>query len=136
MTVQSTFFDRANKATRLGLARRGVFALGVLAALFIGYQSLVPSSSQPNIEHFDKIMHCIAYMGLAVLFCVSVSKAWRIRVGLLVIAYGGALELLQHFMNLGRSGSWLDMLANVTGAVIGIGFAYVWVNFWAMRRAA
>ena len=136
MTVQSTSTDRVYKAFPLGLARRVVFGLGVLAAVFIGYQSLIPSSSQTNIEHFDKLVHCIAYMGLAVLFCVSVSKAWRIRAGLLVIAYGGALELLQHFMNLGRTGSWLDMLANVVGAVIGIGFAYVWVNFWAMRRAA
>lgn len=136
MTVQSTSTGRAHNALTLGLARKLVFGLGVLAALFIGYQSLIPSSNLPPADNLDKFVHCIAYMGLAVLFCVSVSKAWRIRAGLLVMAYGGALELLQHFMNLGRTGSWLDMLANVVGAIIGIGLAYLWVNFWTMRRAA
>ena len=41
-----------------------------------------------------------------------------IMIGLLFIAYSGAIELLQPYVN--RYGEWLDMAANTLGVICGL----------------
>jgi VanZ family protein len=41
-----------------------------------------------------------------------------IIIGLLFIAYSGAIELLQPYVN--RYGEWLDMAANILGVICGL----------------
>ena len=43
----------------------------------------------------------------------------------LVSLYGGLMELLQHYCTLTRSGDWLDLLADILGALIGVLLVFV-----------
>jgi hypothetical protein len=56
-------------------------------------------------------------------------------VGVLLIGFGGALEIAQGMMHEGRTADWLDFLANslgvtaaVTAAMLGLGNWMVWIE--------
>lgn len=69
----------------------------------------------------DKINHIIGYAVLTGLGVIG----WRGRVRtwflVLVFLQSGCVEILQANMDLGRDGSWGDMIANVIG--LGLGWA-------------
>lgn len=92
----------------------------VLAALFVTYASLTPTVSMPNVTHFDKVMHLVAYAGLGGLFMLSWRASGWVKIGITVTALGIAIEIAQSAMRLGRTGSLLDVIANVAGVIIGI----------------
>lgn len=63
--------------------------------------------------------HFIAYGVLsfgAVLGRHAMGLSWTVT---LVLAFGGVLEVLQGVMPYGRSASWLDVVANTCGVLIG-----------------
>ena len=76
----------------------------------------------------DKVVHFIMYCGLTATFCfdyyrhrVVRSGSWLLPVALVVaIATGGVLELLQTHMGIGRTGEYVDFIANSLGAVVGL----------------
>lgn len=73
----------------------------------------------------DKVLHFIAYFGLAVLATAALVKPRTVLIAVLtLVAIGGALEILQSFT--GRDAEWLDEAANslgvITGAVVTLGF--------------
>jgi VanZ family protein len=83
----------------------------------ITFLSLMPLPETPDMPGNDKLHHLIAYALLVF------PAAWRrpknrICLYLFFIAYSGAIELIQPFVN--RTGEWLDLLANITGIVMGI----------------
>ncbi len=101
---------------------------GVCLSL-IFYLTLVPKPLPDNDirfwEHTDKIVHGIMFGGLYLCTAVDI---WRLRchpsaVGSLglalgVVLLGGAIELFQQGMNLGRGGSAGDWIADICGTLI------------------
>jgi VanZ family protein len=78
----------------------------------------------------DKIEHFAAYALLSLLAILGwrhVVPAWHLALAAAV--FGLLMEFLQAFAP-GRSPEWLDLLANSTGAVIGLASA------WAIIRLA
>jgi VanZ family protein len=73
----------------------------------------------PRIEAPDKLLHFIAYFGLAGIAVVALGRRYVVAVILALIVLGGALEILQMFT--GRDAEWLDEAANTAGAVLGAG---------------
>ena len=80
----------------------------------------------PGPWSWDKADHFTAYFGLALL----ASLGWGLRRTLLrvflgIIALSGVLEVLQWVV--GRNAELADMVANITGAIVGtaIGAAYL-----------
>jgi VanZ family protein len=73
----------------------------------------------PRIEAPDKLLHFIAYFGLAGIATVALGRRYIIAVILALIVLGGALEILQSFT--GRDAEWLDEAANACGAIAGAG---------------
>jgi VanZ family protein len=65
----------------------------------------------------DKTHHLIAYAALMFPTALRKPDKW-IVIGLLFIAYSGAIELLQPHVN--RYGEWLDMAANTSGVICGL----------------
>jgi len=65
----------------------------------------------------DKTHHLFAYAFLMFPTALRKPKNW-ILLSLLFIAYGGAIELLQPYVN--RYGEWLDMAANTAGVACGL----------------
>jgi VanZ family protein len=101
-----------------------IFTLFIL--LVITILSLWPLDELPSIPGTDKTHHLIAYAILMLPTALRKPDRW-ILFGLFFIAYSGAIELLQPYVN--RYGEWLDMLANTAGVVCGLIIAEI-VNFF------
>ena len=87
--------------------------------LGIGILSLLPPSSGIELGEHDKWNHFIAYLILALNWCLIKNTRGIFFLGILIcICYGLSLEYLQGFVP-GRVPSWLDALANTGGVVTG-----------------
>ncbi len=102
-------------------------AITILYAAGIVALSLLPPQDIPQVELFagaDKVVHFLMYFIFALLGCWSVKKTSihsHFKVILpMSIGWGIIMEIFQLTMHLGRSFSWLDVLANSIGAVGGI----------------
>ncbi len=83
--------------------------------------SLLPREYAISSGLGDKVEHIAAY-GLLTVLAVP---GWKERaspwvIGLIIIGYGGLLEILQTIAP-GRDSSWLDLVANCLGVILGIG---------------
>ena len=102
--------------------------IGTLYLAIVALLSLLPSYDLPDIQLFpgaDKLVHICMYLGLSFLACWSfeisrdrMKPLYMMLAG--VFMYGVLMEILQRTMHNGRSFDFKDMLANLTGAVIGI----------------
>jgi VanZ family protein len=100
----------------------------VLAAA-IAALALMPVPPQPAGLGWDKLNHLAAFAALALCagFGWRSSRAARLAVLLALLAFGGAIELLQrHVPN--RSGEWSDLLADGIGIGVGALFALWWLR--------
>ncbi len=104
----------------VALLERHAAALTVLLALAIGYLSLSPLDDLPPAPGGDKLHHFVAYACLTFPMMFAHARYW-LRIILPAIAYGGAIELIQPYVN--RYGEWLDFAANSAGCLIGAGLA-------------
>lgn len=125
-----------NLLTSLLLApkARAGWRLALLVLLcVISYLALTPVPPKEMDTGWDKANHFLAFASLAFSGCWSVSTA-RLRwlfLPLLLVAYGGAIELIQMLVP-GRSSEWADLLADSIG--ISIGLAFAWLVLKALRR--
>lgn len=106
-------------------------SLAVLWAVVILVLTLMPGSDVPawpwaETVHFDKLVHAGLFgvqailLGLALRSTVNVKTAFLVAL-LVAIVYGGAIELLQGAMHMGRDADIFDLLADAVGA--GIAYA-------------
>lgn len=95
----------------------------VLLVLALGWTvwiSLVPVNALPAVQIWDKLAHAVNYAFLTLLLLSSQRRLSPWVVMLVVLAFGGAIELAQSATGY-RRGEWLDMLANLVGALAGTG---------------
>ena len=88
--------------------------------------SLWPLDELPPVPGSDKPHHLIAYAILMLPTALRKPNNWILFV-LFFLAYSGAIELLQPYVN--RCGEWLDMLANTAGVFCGLIVAEI-INFF------
>lgn len=102
------------------LTRNKLFILSFSILLIgIGVLSLMPPSSGIELGAHDKWNHFIAYLILALNWCLIKHKPTLFFMGLVLCsAYGLSLEYFQGFVP-GRVPSFLDALANTGGVVTG-----------------
>ena len=88
----------------------------------------IPKLNRFKIPHLDKIVHFIMYFTLQLLILVEYYKNHTQKYSFIKVlfvsimfsvAYGVVMELLQSLIFISRTGSFYDVLANSTGAVIG-----------------
>lgn len=91
-------------------------AFSLITLTAITTLSLWPLDELPSVPGTDKIHHIIAYAFLMIPTALRKPNKWLLF-GLFFIAYGGAIELLQPYVN--RYGEWLDLAANTAGVVLG-----------------
>jgi VanZ family protein len=102
--------------------------IGSIYLVVIALLSLLPSYDIPDIRLFpgaDKLVHMCMYLGLSVLACWSYDISHhRMKFMYLLLAgvfmYGVLMEILQRTMHNGRSFDFKDMIANLTGAILGL----------------
>jgi len=101
------------------------------AACVITYGSLSSGSSLPSVENSDKILHLIAYSGLAWLAIPAFPRHTLWIIFCLIALLGIGIEFLQSQMSFGRQGSIYDVYANITGVALGVAF---WVIYGRLRN--
>lgn len=110
------------RPSRMTLAGAGTIALaGIIAVLTL---APLPAGGPGGS---DKVYHVLAFACLAFPLPL-VRPRWTTWVILGVVAYGGAIELIQP--SVGRQAEWADLLADGIGAVMGA------VSGWALSRYA
>lgn len=88
-----------------------------MALAVVVWGELKPSAQGP--EGWDKVLHFIAYFGLAGLATVALGRLRpALWAGLALALFGGVLEIVQSFV--GRDAEWGDELANVAGVGAGV----------------
>jgi len=97
--------------------RRLAGLLALCWALLIVILSLSPAGAGASFPGADKVMHFLAYGGLAFLWGASAPHRPRPIILGLVIAYGFAMELAQGAFTSLRTPSLLDAAANGFGAI-------------------
>jgi VanZ family protein len=84
--------------------------------------ALSPAPYLPPLEIFDwwdKAQHAIAFGALAVLAVLAYPGVSKVRIGLLLIAHGVLIEVLQYFTGY-RFGDWQDAVADGVGVLVGL----------------
>jgi VanZ family protein len=79
---------------------------------------------------WDKANHCIGYFLLTTWFTGVARRSRYLLVGVLLIAFGGSMEIAQGLMHAGRSADWLDFLANSIGVAASVGVAALGLGDW------
>jgi VanZ family protein len=112
MTIPRSFLHAARIAS-------GILFYPAAVVVIWGELTPAPPSAIANI--YDKLLHFIAYFGLAWLAAAAVrNRALAVRAGLALVVLGGVLEIVQGLT--GRDMSVYDELANTIGVLVG-GFA-------------
>jgi VanZ family protein len=107
------------------------WSLGVMLVVAAVTVCLVPGPSLPvEVVWNDKFIHGLGHCLLAMYFAglVAGRSWWKIFVFLLTL--GISIEYAQHYMHAGREADPRDVLANSTGAALGLVFARMGVSRW------
>jgi len=78
----------------------------------------------------DKALHFLGYFALAMWFGGVCRRSRYLIVGTLLIALGGALEIGQGVMNIGRMADWRDFVANSLGIATGLAVCAIGIGQW------
>ena len=99
-----------------GLTSPTAQAVGfVLGAVIICLTTLTPVDQLPLVPGTDKLYHIIGFGGWALLCAFGPIKRFHI-LSLLIIFSGGAIELIQPYVN--RYAEWMDFYANALGVIL------------------
>ncbi len=116
---------------------------GIAWGIIVFVLSAVPGNYFPQIQTFanwlspDKIAHVGLYFMFSILFFRGV-RSYRgylnskhLFLGtVLVVFFGGLMELGQHYLFIGRNGNIYDFLANLLGCIM----AYVLILYIESRK--
>jgi VanZ family protein len=111
-------------------------ALGVL---FVGLALLVclAPSNTPVLEELfslnDKAEHAAGYVALTIWFAGMYPRSRYLWIALGLFTMGVMVEFLQGWMAVGRNCDVLDVVANTTGIVIGMGLALTIFGGWTQH---
>jgi VanZ family protein len=97
------------------------WALGWAMVLFITYATLAPSRYVPDLHINDKIEHATAFFGMTFWFGGLVRRGRFWALGLIMSAFGAAIEIAQGTMGLGRDMDIHDWIADTWGVLIALG---------------
>jgi len=77
----------------------------------------------PVIHAWDKLQHMAAFAVLTLLGWIAYPRTSRVKLMLLLVAFGGLIELVQMIPMLQRDSDWHDWLADVVAIAIAAAFA-------------
>jgi VanZ family protein len=111
-----------------GIKKYGLSILFCAIILVLCFISTKPLPKVP-ISNLDKIVHLIMFLGLSgvvffdnTLYLKNKISHQRIVFGsfLFPTLFSGAIELLQEYFTIDRTGDWMDFLFNAIGGFIGL----------------
>lgn len=109
-----------------------IVLLGVFAATLIPAFWLWPTFTRGTLFEFDKWLHGITFLFLAVWFSGQYSRDRYVRIGTGLFAFGIIIELCQRMVSY-RTAELMDLLADTVGIVIGLAIAVIGAGGWSLR---
>lgn len=117
-----------NTADPWTILGRAAFALGVVVIVVL---SILPSSSTPSIEVWDKAQHALAYLSVMLAGAVGYRRTRQRHVmAIVLIGLGCLLEVVQTQLP-SRLGTPGDAVANAVGVIVGlciVRFVEPWIS--------
>lgn len=104
------------------------------AIILIFFGSLSMGGTVKSINNADKVVHLVAYAGLAWLAIPSFSNTSIWKVFLILVCFGVGIEIAQSLMDFGRQGSLLDIYANAVGVSLGVLFWLIIASLWNKKK--
>ena len=103
-------------------------ALFWAALVFALACAIVPAAYAPSTGLWDKFQHAAVFAVLAGLGVAAYGRARWTRIAAGLLAFGGAIELIQALPFIHRDAEWLDWAAD------GVGVVAVWLAVSARAR--
>ncbi len=99
------------------------FRLLFLAALLVlTYKSIVPVGPSSVVTQYDKVLHAGGYFVLTGVMALAWPRMQLVWLFAIPMGYGIIIEFVQGASAMGRTGSFLDALANMAGVSAVVGF--------------
>jgi VanZ family protein len=111
---------RARQINRL------VFIVFLAASAYALARALLPDDDSGGLIPWDKARHFIVFYVLSILASLALPQSRLHRIGLVLLAFGGGIEILQGLV--GRDASWFDLFADACG--ISAAFGPMLVSRW------
>lgn len=106
------------------------YTVGLLMTAIVVVTSLLPPGDLPQLGINDKVEHGLAYTALTLWFGGLVEPRRYLWLALLLLALGGAIEIAQGLMGLGRQADVRDLYADSYGIAAGLLFCLLGVRHW------
>lgn len=97
--------------------RKWAFWLFWPALMVVVWGELDPHPSSLEVTVSDKLLHFVAYFGLAGIATTALGYRRALQIWISLALLGGVLEIVQGLT--GRDAEWLDEAANAAGAGFG-----------------
>lgn len=117
------------------------YTVGIVMTLIIIVASLVPQRELPDLNVSDKFEHATAFVALTLWFGGLVEPRRYLWLALLLLVLGGAIEVAQGLMGLGRQADVRDLFADGAGIAAGLLLCLAglrhwvrWIERWLSRR--
>ena len=130
MSVPEEAMARPEERPELRLAQLWWF-LGWAMVVFITVSCLEPPRYVPNLHLWDKAEHALAFGGLTLWFGGLARRSRYLVVGLMMLLFGGGIEIAQGVMGWGRDMDIMDFLADGVGVSIALTALYLGLGAWA-----
>lgn len=95
-------------------------AVFVAAVVFTLYAALAPGDDTKGLIPWDKAKHFIVFYGLTFLATMALPKSRYWKIGVVLLAFGIGIEILQGLPIVGRDADIFDIVADT----LGIGFFF------------
>ena len=97
------------------------WTLGWAMVAFILYSTLAPARYVPELHIWDKLEHATAFFGMTFWFGGLVARRNLWLLGIVMSAFGAAIEVAQGTMGLGRDMDIHDWYADTCGILVALG---------------
>jgi VanZ family protein len=129
MSVPELQIARAGTGPELRLARFW-WAVGWGMVVFITVSCLEPPRYVPNLHLWDKLEHALAFGGMTLWFGGLARRRRYPVIAVLMLLFGGGIELAQGAMRLGRDEDIMDFVADTVGISIALIALYAGLGAW------
>jgi len=106
------------------------WSVGWAIVVFITISCLEPPRYVPNLHLWDKLEHAVAFFGMSVWFGGLVRRSRYPVIGILMLLFGGGIEIAQGAMRLGRDEDIMDFAADAVGIAIALVVLYLGLGAW------
>jgi hypothetical protein len=98
--------------------------------------SLMPAADAPTVFANDKLNHGLAFFALSLMARLLWARTHAAILFVLLMAFGGGIELLQLAMGFGRDADWMDFAADIAAIVLGLLAGRLFWNLTGKRQIA